>query len=114
MEHEGLLHVDWSAAFAQLADPAATSGREAQWALALHHAVAQAALRMVDYSTGSSPLRTIALTGGVFMNQILNERLIPALEARGWRVLIHRQTPPNDGCIALGQAVIAGRLSPCA
>jgi len=42
------------------------------------------------------------------MNGILNELLSPRLEALGLNVLIHRKTPPNDGCICLGQAVIAG------
>jgi hydrogenase maturation protein HypF len=32
-----------------------------------------------------------------------------ALEKANFQVLTHRQTPPNDGCIALGQAMIANQ-----
>ena len=63
---------------------------------------------MVEYALGSSPLRRVALSGGVFMNGILNDLLVPALEQKGLDVLVHRRVPPNDGGIALGQAVVAG------
>jgi hypothetical protein len=33
------------------------------------------------------------------------------LEALDFRVLCHRQVPPNDGGISLGQAVIANQLA---
>lgn len=52
-------------------------------------------------------LDTVALTGGVFQNRVLTERLAHHLERGGWRVLLHRHVPANDGGIALGQATIA-------
>jgi hydrogenase maturation protein HypF len=42
-------------------------------------------------------------------NKVLLSGLITELERKGFKVLIHRQVPPNDGGISLGQAVIAGR-----
>jgi len=30
-----------------------------------------------------------------------------SLEKRGFKVLTHRLTPPNDGCISLGQVAVA-------
>jgi len=50
---------------------------------------------------------TAALSGGVFQNTLLLSLLAPALRERGIKVLLHRQLPPNDGGIALGQAVYA-------
>jgi hydrogenase maturation protein HypF len=49
----------------------------------------------------------VALSGGVFQNRILLERVTSGLEQRGYRVLTHAQVPCNDGGLALGQSVIA-------
>ena len=83
-------------------------GREAEIALAFHLGVAKAAVKMVEYGLSRSPLRRVGLSGGVFMNKILHRLLTRELEALGLTVLVHSQTPPNDGCIAFGQAVAAG------
>jgi hydrogenase maturation protein HypF len=54
----------------------------------------------------------VALAGGCFQNRRLTEGAARRLEAAGFRVLLHRQVPPNDGSISLGQvAVAAARLA---
>jgi len=53
-------------------------------------------------------LDRVALSGGVFQNRYLTERSVRALEKEGFKVLTHSLVPPNDGGLALGQAVIAG------
>jgi len=45
----------------------------------------------------------------VFQNRYLTERTLELLREEDFEVLVHRQVPPNDGGLALGQAVIAGR-----
>jgi hydrogenase maturation protein HypF len=53
----------------------------------------------------------VALSGGVFQNALILRQLYDSLEKRGFQVLTHKLTPPNDGCISLGQvAVAAARL----
>jgi len=107
-ERNGLLEIDWAPAFARIGDPSVPAARQADRAMAVHQAVADAAFTMLEYGLQSSPFHTVALSGGVFMNSILNDLLIPRIEQAGVRPLIHRTTPPNDGCISFGQAVVAG------
>jgi hydrogenase maturation protein HypF len=49
----------------------------------------------------------VALTGGCFQNKLLTERAAAALRREGFEVLLHREVPPNDGGICLGQAAVA-------
>ncbi len=57
-------------------------------------------------------LNLVALSGGVMQNALLFTRLQLALAERGFEVLTHTLTPPNDGCISLGQvAVAAARIN---
>jgi len=62
----------------------------------------------------NAKLKQIVLSGGGFQNRYLTEHAATALEARGFVVHTHHRVPPNDGGIALGQAVMAGkqRLKP--
>jgi hydrogenase maturation protein HypF len=53
----------------------------------------------------------IALSGGVFQNAVLNDRVVARLEARDLKVLRHRHVPANDGGLSLGQAVVAAARS---
>ncbi|GAH19827.1 unnamed protein product, partial [marine sediment metagenome] len=53
-------------------------------------------------------INKIALSGGVFQNKYLTEKVVFLLEEKGFKVYIHGKVPPNDGGISLGQAVVAG------
>ena len=50
---------------------------------------------------------TVALSGGVFQNTLLLRLIAEKLREQGFQVLTHHLIPPNDGGIALGQAVYA-------
>lgn len=106
-EQDGLFRVDWSPAFRLLADRNIATAHPSAWALAVHEAIARAALEMILYAARKEPAPAVALSGGVFMNRLLTGLLAPMLAGHGIKILCHAQTPPGDGCIALGQAVIA-------
>ncbi len=50
---------------------------------------------------------TVALTGGCYQNLLLLRLTAEPLERLGFRVLTHSLVPPNDGGLALGQALAA-------
>jgi hydrogenase maturation protein HypF len=74
----------------------------------LAQVIAEACARIRD-TTG---LGRVALSGGVFQNAILLDWAVARLEAAGFEVYTHRQVPPNDGGLAVGQAAVAARRDP--
>ena len=51
--------------------------------------------------------RNVVLTGGCFQNRYLTERAVARLSEEKFQPYWHQRIPPNDGGIALGQAVAA-------
>ncbi len=74
-----------------------------------HLAVAALVRETCGAAREAAGLRTVALTGGVFANTLLSSACARELRAAGFTVLRHRQIPPNDGGLALGQLVVAAR-----
>jgi hydrogenase maturation protein HypF len=77
-----------------------------------HRGLAKAVVRMIDQLVAQSaseptPIRTVVLSGGVFQNRIVFERVRAGVAASGLTVLTHSRVPCNDGGLALGQATIA-------
>jgi len=48
----------------------------------------------------------VALSGGVFQNALITGNAVNRLTELGFTSLVHQLVPPNDGGIALGQAVV--------
>jgi hydrogenase maturation protein HypF len=55
-------------------------------------------------------LRDVVLTGGVFVNSLLSVLVSEQLTAAGFRAHRHREVPPNDGGLCLGQLAVAAAL----
>lgn len=78
-----------------------------QIAARFHNGLAQATVKAACVLRERTGLGTAALSGGVFQNLVLLERVVSGLEDEGFRVLVHSRVPSNDGGISLGQAVVA-------
>jgi hydrogenase maturation protein HypF len=72
-----------------------------------HNALADVVVEVCARLRELHDLSTVALSGGVFQNALLVCRCLDGLEQAGFTVLTHRQVPPNDGGISLGQAAVA-------
>jgi hydrogenase maturation protein HypF len=82
--------------------------RVADIAAGFHLAVSDLVVERVQRLRDDTGIEQVVLSGGVFQNVVLVRVVRAALAARGFAVLTHRMVPPNDGGLALGQAVIGG------
>ena len=73
-----------------------------------HAAVADLILVLAVQARQHTQLDMVALSGGVFQNVTLLADATSRLREAGFHVLTHRLVPPNDGGLALGQAIIGG------
>jgi hydrogenase maturation protein HypF len=76
-------------------------------AAAFHRTIIGAIVAMTEAVRQQTGLAKAVLSGGCFQNRLLLEGTVRELEKGGFEVFSHRNLPANDGCIALGQAVVA-------
>lgn len=82
----------------------------AQTAGRFHLTLAVMIEQVCDQVRQKTGIRLVVLSGGVFQNVLLTTLVRERLEPAGFTVICHSLVPPNDGGIALGQAVVAGCL----
>lgn len=81
-------------------------------AAAFHHSLGHAVADVAASLALANDVATVVLTGGVFQNVLLHTTVAEALTDAGLHVLAHRDVPPNDGGLCVGQAAVAAsRLS---
>jgi hydrogenase maturation protein HypF len=73
-----------------------------------HHGLARGVVETCVLLREQHAVSTVALSGGVFQNLLLLEKIVAGLERHEFRVLVHERVPPNDGGISLGQIAVAG------
>ncbi|MBL7214668.1 MAG: carbamoyltransferase HypF [Phycisphaerae bacterium] len=76
-----------------------------------HNSVCEGLLKLAKKARQVKGLSDVALSGGVFCNRYLANRLIRRLQGEQFRVLWKKSVPVNDGGISLGQAAIAAQLA---
>jgi hydrogenase maturation protein HypF len=72
-----------------------------------HHSIAELLATACFSAREQTGLHVVALSGGVFQNQLLLTQLVKRLEEMAFQVYINRRAPPNDGGISLGQIAVA-------
>ncbi len=96
-----VLVVDWQPLLEELLTDISRREPVGQCAARFHSTLAEIALAVAQ----RVDVPDVALTGGCFQNRLLSETTIERLRAAGFHPIWHKQVPPNDGGIALGQVV---------
>lgn len=102
-----VLLLDAEPTFRALLDDMTAGVPRATIARRFHDAFAGVVVASAELVRALYGINVVVLSGGVFMNRYLVEHALEALEAAGFTAAINRDVPPNDGCISLGQAVVA-------
>lgn len=104
---DSALELDFAPLFPAILADLAAGVPPATIARRFHRSVAEAAITAGSRIASESGLQQVVLSGGAFQNRLLSEMIYTGLTERGLQVFTHRLTPPNDGCIALGQVAVA-------
>ena len=105
---QGLLRSDWAPLAGMLTDQRLSAAERAG---IFHESMAQALLEQALAVRGRHGFDAVGLSGGVFQNRRLTERVMAKLEAAGIEVRLHREVPANDGGLCFGQIVEALALT---
>ncbi len=109
IEEEGMLMFDSSTLIRAIVKEIEAEEDVGRISARFHNTLALMILESCKRIRERTGFETVALSGGVFQNLYLTEKTVAVLEKGNFRVLTHSVVPPNDGGLALGQAVIAGR-----
>jgi hydrogenase maturation protein HypF len=75
-----------------------------------HSTMVEAIVAICDRLRTQTGLDAVVLSGGVFLNALLTAEAVARLKSEDFRVYRHRQVPPNDGGLCLGQLAVAAAL----
>ena len=102
-----VLIFDAAPTFAALLDDKQAGVCADEIALRFHNAFVELIANASQLFRALYDISVVALSGGVFLNRYIMEHAVPALVDAGFTVALNREVPPSDGCISLGQAMIA-------
>jgi hydrogenase maturation protein HypF len=100
---DGCLEIDWEPALTQAITDLRAGKSAGAISTSLHIGLADV-IKEVSKRLGA---HRVVLTGGCFQNILLTEQTVAALRSDGCEAFWQQRVPPNDGGIALGQAMWA-------
>jgi len=107
---KGPLQLDFSEMIKQLIGDIRNNVANGIISAKFHNTIAAGLAEMAKQAREKTKINTVALSGGVFCNRYLTNRLIKLLKKNSFCVLFNKSVPSNDGGISVGQAAIGAWL----
>jgi hydrogenase maturation protein HypF len=104
---EGMLLIDARPVIQAVVEAILSSQPASRIAARFHNGVSAMVLEVCRAIRKQSGSNLVALSGGVWQNVTLLIKTVRLLESDEFVVYTHHQSPPNDGGLALGQAIVA-------
>ena len=102
LAHNKGQQIDWAPLIRHmLKDKISPAQRAADW----HESMAQAVLVVSELARKQHGVEHVGLSGGVFQNRVLSERVLYLLESHGFAGCLPERVPVNDGGLCVGQIV---------
>jgi hydrogenase maturation protein HypF len=105
------LGIDCAPLIREVARDAARGVELAIIARRFHSAVVELVARACSVIRARHGVDRVVLSGGVFANAILGGEVPARLREEGFTVFMHRNVPPNDGGLCLGQLAVAAHAA---
>lgn len=102
LDDAGILRSDWRPLLSMLSDEGRSKNERAS---IFHESMAQALVAQTLALREKNDFDAVGLTGGVFQNRVLSERVTAALQEHGIDVRLHDKVPMNDGGLCFGQVI---------
>jgi hydrogenase maturation protein HypF len=101
-DDEGVLRSDWAPLLPYLLDEQRSAGERA---MSFHVSLAQALLDQARMLRDMHGEFVVGLSGGVFQNRVLTERVMALLSENGFEARFGVAIPCNDAGISFGQII---------
>lgn len=107
ISNEGLLVFDWRKMIKQILDDSENGMEVGIMSAKFINTLVKMAVEMTEKLSAKYGIKDIVLSGGVFQNRYLLEKIKGSLSDHGFNVYNHRRVSTNDEGISLGQVMIA-------
>jgi hydrogenase maturation protein HypF len=101
LQENGLFLLDWRLMIQEILEDKLKGVSVSDIAMNFHETLAIAIVHLAQ----AAGMEKVLMTGGVMQNKLLVERAVVRLQAAGFSPYLHRDIPPNDGGIAVGQVI---------
>ncbi|MCF6235096.1 MAG: hypothetical protein L3J70_01760 [Gammaproteobacteria bacterium] len=109
--NKNILQIGWQAMWLEILKDIQEGQKTERIASRFHHTLIHALSGVATTFKEIHDFGHVALSGGVFQNQLISTHLPIALKKSGFKVLQHQKIPSHDGGLAIGQAIIAAARS---